>query len=173
MPAYYDKEGYLDAKEIYREYRRIVSFGLDDELLIKTFKYFFEKINISCNYFYLKNPSVDEVADIFAELIFNGKVVVCNGIAAGLKYPRTFDFKIIETNENYRWKEASHSYVLIGYDLDKRYFIAADNYGSVSNPYVPCFRHISFEDLYNEITLINKNNLDKSYYMMKKSPINK
>lgn len=122
MPVYYDKNNFLDSIKVYKQYGRIISFGLDDDLLISTFKDFFEERNISYKFFNLKNPSIDDVVSLFTELIFSKNIIFCNSIAGGLKNARTFDFNVIETGKIYKWKEASHSIVLIGYDLDKKNF---------------------------------------------------
>lgn len=95
--------------------------------------------------------------------IKSGRVIICNGTAHGFKNPRAFAFNIIGSDSIFKWKEASHSYVLIGYDVQKRYFIAADNYGDIDTPYAPKFRIIPFEELFREITMLDKYTLDKSF----------
>ena len=161
--VYYDKDNYIDVKKNYDKYQKIISFGIDTRLLIYTFSEYFKNNNIKVNFFYLEEPIIENVINIFINELISDRAIICNGITDGYKDPRVFNFKISGSKEIYRWKEASHSYVIIGYNLKKRIFIAADNYGDIKDPYKPKFRNISFERVYNEITLIDKNKLDYSY----------
>ena len=150
-------------KKNYDNYQRVVSFGIDTRLLINTFSEYFINNDIKINFFYLEKPGIENVINIFINELKSNRVIICNGITNGYKNPRVFNFKILGSKDIYKWKEASHSYVIIGYNLKKRVFIAADNYGDIKNPYKPKFRNISFERVYNEITLIDKNKLDYRY----------
>ncbi len=161
--VYFDKDNYLDVKKNYDNYQRIISFGIDNELLVETFKDYFKEKNIKVKYFFLKSPTVESVSKVFIDEIKSNRVIICNGTTHGFKNPRAFAFKILDSGNIYKWKEASHSYVLIGYDIAKRYFVAADNYGDIDTPYNPKFRFISFEELFNEITMLDMYTLDKSF----------
>lgn len=160
---FFDKDNFLDVKKNYDHYQKIISFGIDNDLLVETFRDYFKENNITVKHFFLKSPTVESMSDVFIDEIKSGRVIICNGTTHGFKNPRAFAFKILDSGTIYKWKEASHSYVLIGYDIPKRYFIAADNYGDIDTPYTPKFRIISFEELFKEITMLDRYTLDKSF----------
>lgn len=162
-PVVYDPEKYIDIKNNYEKYNKIISFGIDTRLLVDIFKDHFKKNKISYNFFYLRIPTVDEMAKVFIKDLNSERVIICNGTVEGYDNERVFTFKILENDITYKWKEAVHSYTIIGYDLNKKYFIVADTFGNTEEPYIPKFRKIAFDTLFGDITMINKNELDYSF----------
>jgi len=164
---FYDESGFFDYQKNNLIYQKTVSFGLDNELLLNTFKTYLSDKKIQYSFFYVEKPSLEKMVEIFTNYIYQKKIIVCNGIVNDFENPRVFTFKILNSNKIYKWKEASHSYVLIGYDLNKEVFIVADNFGNLKSPYNPKFFEIDFTKLYKDITLLDKKTFDKSYVLWK------
>ena len=102
------------------------------------------------------------MVNYFSNEIKKGNVILCNGIVGGYQRRKVIVFNIINTKNYYYWKEATHSFVLIGYDFNNKTFIAADNFGTLDKPYFPEFREISFENLYEQLIMIDKYSYDFS-----------
>jgi hypothetical protein len=168
QPVCYDKEGFIDSKKLMELYGRSIGFGIDNLLLLNKLIPYLDEKGITCKLLKTENPILENMVDIFIKELLNNRIIICNGIVDGFKNPRVFTFTIINSSEVYRWKEASHSYAIIGYDLKRKYFIAADNYGSLNRPYSLCYRNISFSQVYKEITMLDKFTFDKSFSIGKK-----
>lgn len=113
------------------------------------------------------NMTLKIMVNYFISELDNNRVIICNGIVEEFTNPKVYNFIVFGSTKPYKWKEAGHSYVIIGYDKSKRVFIVADNYGYLLRPYHPLYRIIKWKKVYEEIKLINKNRLDYSFSLGK------
>lgn len=159
----YTQEGMLDVDAIKDQYGKVISFGVDNLLLLSTFEQWFDDKELFIRQFEVEKPSVEKMVALFIHELRNRRVIICNGVVSGFKHPRTFTFGIMGSDDVYKWKEASHSFVIIGYDYSQRSFLIADNYGTYAHPYQPAFYYLTFEALYHMITLLDPSTFDNSF----------
>jgi len=157
----------LDNNFLECQYHKTIGFGLDNRLLSRFFDSFLKEKGINLDFIKVHGMTKGSIKKLFVKMIDNGEIIVCNGIVNGYKKPRVFEFKIKESNNYYRWKEASHSYVIVGYNINNNTFLIVDNFGKLNNPYKPDIYYLDFEILYKDISLIEKDFLDYSYTLSK------
>lgn len=163
----WDRDGLLDNFRLEQQYGKMIGFGIDNRLIARTYGSYLLSQGIAVNFIDASGMDKKAVRDELVRIITAGGIIVCNGIVQGFGEVRVYSFTIKNSRETYKWKEASHSYVLIGYNLDRNTFKVADNFGSLENPYTPTIYDLNFDTLYYQITLLDPASLDYTIVLSK------